>query len=99
VITVLILPSKVHTLLPGSIPERENETNGAIRKLGKDIGVDIHETDISVSHRLGPLGPRPIICKFTRRDTKSDMMRAKKQLRDVLTTKMYTLTKILLLSE
>ena len=65
------------------LDEREGEdTNEMIVKLASDIGIQISQSDISVSHRLpGPRGkPRPIIAKFVRRDTKSLIMKNKKNL-------------------
>ena len=62
----------------------EESTNSIMVKLASDMGVPITEQDISVSHRMGrnTTGkPRPIIAKFVRRDTKTRMMRAKKELR------------------
>ena len=68
------------------IEEKPDEcTNTIIVKLAHDMGVEIEEQELSVSHRLGRKTgkPRPIIAKFVRRDTKSKMMRAKKELRGV----------------
>ena len=58
-------------------------TNTIIVKLAHNMGVEISEQELSVSHRLGrKMGkPRPIIAKFVRRDTKTKMMRSKKELR------------------
>ena len=58
-------------------------TNTIIVKLANDMGVEIPEQELSVSHRLGRKTgkPRPIIAKFVRRDTKTKMMRSKKELR------------------
>ena len=67
------------------VDEKEGEcTNTIIVKLAHDMGVVIEEQELSVSHRLGRKTgkPRPIIAKFVRRDTKTKMMRAKKELRD-----------------
>ena len=63
--------------------ENEN-TNSVIVKVAKDMGVDISEHDLSVNHRLGRKAgtkPRPIIAKFVRRDTKTAIMRRKKNMR------------------
>ena len=67
------------------IPPEENEnTNQLVVDLAADIGVSISSNDISVSHRL-PGGrndrPKPIIVKFVRRDTKSSIMKRKKELK------------------
>ena len=61
----------------------EESTNSIIVKLASDMGVPITEQDLSVSHRMGRNmtgKPRPIIIKFVRWDTKTRMMRAKKEL-------------------
>ena len=58
-------------------------TNTIIVKLAHDMGVEISEQELSVSHRLGRKTgkPRHIIAKFVRRDTKTKMIRSKKELR------------------
>ena len=65
--------------------EIENKnTNSVIVKVAKDMGVDISEHDLSVNHRLGRKAgtkPRPIIPKFVHRDTKTAIMRCKKNTR------------------
>ena len=66
------------------VEEKADEcTNTIIVKLAHDMGVEIEEQELSVSHRLGRKTgkPRPIIAKFVRRDTKTKMMREKKELR------------------
>ena len=53
-------------------------------KVAGDMGVDITERDISVSHCIGKImgtNPRPIIAKFVRRDTKTAIMRNKRNLK------------------
>ena len=62
----------------------DEKTNDIIVKVAGDMGVDITERDISVSHRIGKkMGtkPRPIIAKFVRLDTKTAMMRNKRNLK------------------
>ena len=62
----------------------DEKTNDIIVKVAGDMGVDITERDISVSHRIGKnMGtkPRPIIAKFVRRDTKTAIMRNKRNLK------------------
>ena len=59
-------------------------TNDVIVKVAADMGVVITERDISVSHRIGKktgTKPRPIIAKFVRRDTKTAIMRSKRNLK------------------
>ena len=60
--------------------------------VGKLLGMDITQNDISVSHRMpqsqkhkGKPGPPAIIVKFTRRDVKDNFYRARKQLKDLTT--------------
>ena len=80
------------------MPEGEQEnTNELVMKIGNLIGVNINESDISVSHRF----PKPsyssraregmpgfntnhpkIIVKFVRRVTKEQFYRARKHLKD-----------------
>ena len=65
-----------------------DDTNEAFIQLAASIGVDISANDISVSHRIGKprqganARPRPIIAKFVRRDTKVQIMRSRKKLRE-----------------
>ena len=62
----------------------DEKTNDIIVKVAGDMGVDITERDISVSHRIGQktgTKPRPIIAKFVRRDTKTAIMRNKRNLK------------------
>ena len=63
-----------------------------MKDVGKLLGVDITENDISVSHRMpqsqkhkGKPGPPAIIVKFARRDVKDNFYRARKQLKDLTT--------------
>lgn len=65
--------------------DKEEDTNGAVIKLAKDIGVVIKSEDISTSHRLGKVTAtydRPIIVKFVRRDTKRNIMMKRRLLKD-----------------
>ena len=53
--------------------------------MASDIGVNINEADISTSHRLGKTSVtynRPVIVKFTRRDTKRKVIMNRKELKD-----------------
>ena len=64
---------------------KDENTNEAVIKVAKDMGVVIKPEDISVSHRLGKVTApynRPLIVKFTRRDTKKKIMMNKKNLKD-----------------
>ena len=69
--------------------ETENITESVI-KLAKKIDVDLKATDISVSHRIQTGNkakgkekkPDPIIVKFVRRDSKIEMLKNKKKLKN-----------------
>lgn len=74
------------------VPQKpEESTNSIVKDMGKAIGVDITDTDISVSHRLPPSksykskkpGPSPIIVKFVRRDTKDAFYQARLKLKEM----------------
>ena len=69
------------------IPETADEnTNDVVITLASDMGVHIDEHNICISHRLQKsrsMQERPIIVRFVRRDTKTDMMRKKKTLRTI----------------
>ena len=71
------------------VPFHPNEnTNDIVRRIGVSIGVQIRDSDISVSHRTGRVNgsnPRPIIVKFARRDVKYMVMRNKKFARNIKT--------------
>lgn len=64
---------------------KDENTDEAVIKVAKDMGIEIKPEDISVSHRLGKVTApynRPLIVKFTRRDTKKKMMMNKKNLKE-----------------
>ena len=70
----------------------EEQTNNIVKDVGKLLGVDITENDISVSHQMpqsqkhkGKPGPPATIVKFTRRNVKDNFYRARKQLKDLTT--------------
>ena len=69
------------------VPETEGEnTDDVVIAIARDMGVDIDRRDISVSHRLPKpraLKDRPIIVKFVRRSTKTNIMKSKKALRAI----------------
>lgn len=76
--------------IPQHATPSEENTNAIIIEVGKLIGVDILDNDISVSHRLPQaksykgknVGPSPIIVKFTRRSVKERLYGARKNLRN-----------------
>ena len=74
------------------------DTNEIVRQVAEDVGVHLLPSDISISHRLPVRNPsnqsdprgearaspiRPIICRFTRRDVKNEILRKKRNLRSV----------------
>ena len=67
------------------LPEIENEdTIEEVVKLGRKAGIEITKNDVSTAHRLpGNCSngkPSTVIVKFVRRDTKTALMRKKKNL-------------------
>ena len=78
--------------IPVAATPSEEQTNNIVTNVGKLLGMDITQNDISVSHRMpqtqkhkGKPGPPAIIVKFTRRDVKDNFYRARKQLKDLTT--------------
>lgn len=78
--------------IPVAATPSEEQTNNIVKDVGKLLGVDITENDISVSHRMpqsqerkGKPRPPAIIVKFTRRDVKDNFYRARKHLKDLTT--------------
>ena len=65
---------------------RTEDTSRMVINMCEKIGVDVACNDISTSHRI--LGrAKAIVCKFVRREVKSNIMRAKKKLKDASGTK------------
>ena len=78
--------------IPVAATPSEEQTNNIVTNVGKLLGMDITQNDISVSHYMpqsqkhkGKPGPPAIIVKFTRRDVKDNFYRASKQLKDLTT--------------
>lgn len=78
--------------IPVAATPSEEQTNNIVKDVGKLLGVDITENDISLSHRIpqsqkhkGKPEPPAIIVKFARRDVKDNFYRARKQLKDLST--------------
>jgi hypothetical protein len=64
--------------------KRGEDTTDIICRIAFSMGLSIAPSDISVSHRTGKqVGsfPRPIICKFTRRETKYILLNNRKATR------------------
>lgn len=65
--------------------ESEAELREKIVDMAKAAGIDMADKDISVCHRLGKVGnngSRNVICKFLSRNTKHQLMRAKRNLKN-----------------
>jgi hypothetical protein len=64
------------------VPYKHGEnTNTIMCQIAYSLGVQVSASDISVSHRTGNRdtgGTRPILCKFTRRDIKHQLLMNKK---------------------
>lgn len=73
------------TIRVSNISEEQNENlRAVIIRIAADCGVTINGDHISVVHRNGPRvqgRPRDIVCKFTIRDIKHDLLRNKHHLR------------------
>ena len=68
----------------------EENTNDIVVKVASNMGVNISDEDISISHRLPSSRsdrPKPIIVKFVRRNVKTELMKKKKVLREKEETK------------
>ena len=69
------------------VPYMQGENTSQIMVgIACELGVCITEADISVSHRSGRRGgrdPRPILCKFVRRDVKNKILANKKFARNI----------------
>ena len=66
--------------------KRDEDTNDLIRRIACSVGVTVNKDDISVSHRTGKRRantPRAIICRFTRRDVKHQIIRNKKLAKNI----------------
>ena len=75
-------------LVKGVPYKRGEDTTDIVRRIAYSIGVNISASDISTSHRTGRQvgnSPRPIICRFLRRDTKHHMMANRSQARHIRT--------------
>ena len=68
------------------VPEKDGEsTTAVVREISAKAGVPLSETDISTSHRVGrpqSSKPRPVVARFVRRDTRTTLLRKKKELKD-----------------
>lgn len=67
------------------IPETEGENCvEKVKELGRSIGVDLQDNDISVAHRVKSRGKRgnPMIVRFVRRESKVQMMMNKRKLKE-----------------
>ena len=78
--------------IPVAATPSEEQTNNIVTNVGKLLGMDITQNDISVSHQMpqsqkhkGKPRPPAIIVKFTRCDVKDNFHHARKQLKDLTT--------------
>ena len=78
--------------IPVAATPSEEQTNNIVTNVGKLLGMDITQNDISVGHRMpqsqkhkGKPGPPAIIVEFTRCDVKDNFYHARKQLKDLTT--------------
>ena len=78
--------------IPVAATPSEEQTNNIVTNVGKLLGMDITQNDISVSHQMpqsqkhkGKPRPPAIIVKFTRCDVKDTFYHARKQLKDLTT--------------
>ena len=75
------------TIRVTGVPYKQGEnTNDLICRIAYSVGVPITAEEISVSHRTGriiPGQPRAIVCKFTRRTTKYQILKNKKLARNI----------------
>ena len=81
--------SRRENLRVTGVPFRQGEnTNQIMIQIACSLGVHITDGDISVSHRSGRRvggSPRPILCKFIRRDTKNQILANKMLARHIRT--------------
>ena len=78
--------------IPVAATPSEEQTNNIVTNVGKLLGMDITQNDISVSHQMpqsqkhkGKPRPPAIIVKFIRCDVKDNFYHARKQLKDLTT--------------
>ena len=64
-------------------PERED------KRVRTKVGVNIYDADINVVHRSGPRGARPriVLVGFISREVKYEMLKKKKEFKDIGTLK------------
>ena len=68
--------------------KRDEDTTDIVCRIAYSMGVMITQSDISTSHRTGRQvgqSPRPIICRFARRDTKYKIMNSRYETRHIKT--------------
>jgi hypothetical protein len=84
------------------IPESHGEnTDELVKRVGELVGVEVGQTDISVSHRLpSKRGQIPtIIAKFTKRSTRDKIYQAKGNLKTHRTSDLQGRLKICILTK
>ena len=73
-----------NVIVRGLKEDGSENTTEKVCELAKEIGVKIEPKDVSTSHRVGMKKedkPRPIVVKFVRRDTKTQMLIKKRALK------------------
>ena len=79
--------SRRETVRVMGVPQKRGEnTNEIMCQIGFSLGVQLSESDISVSHRSGRQNgdiPRPILVKFARRDIKHQILQNKRMARHI----------------
>ena len=79
--------SRRDSIIVRGVPYKRGEnTNRIMCQIGYSLGIQISESDISVSHRTGRSGVsghRPILCKLARRDVKHQLLRNKRLAADI----------------
>ena len=86
---------KDNVIIKGIPYHQDEDTDQIVIDLAKDAGVEIKKDDISTSHRLSAsrqnsaetVRQKDIIVKFVRRNTKVDLMKKKKNLKNVASRK------------
>ena len=70
--------------ISGIKEEQDEDVVELVQKTAETAGVTVNRSDVSACHRLGPKrdGTRAIICKFVSRQTKSELMKNRRNLKD-----------------
>ena len=81
---------KIIDLPESELQESASKTVSLCINLFKAAGIEISNQDIDIAHRIptrtATSGPRPIVCKFTRRIVKEQVMHSRKEVSKVPAT-------------